>query len=65
MTVLPICMDCKHLREDVREDTLTCDAFPRGIPDEILLMDHDHHQPYAGDHGILFEAKSEGNGGKS
>ena len=37
------------------EAGLLCDAFPEGIPDDILLCKFDHHKPYRGDHGIQFE----------
>ena len=49
----PKCMECKHFREG--EWGLPCDAFPDGIPEAILGGDHDHTQPYPGDHGIRFE----------
>jgi len=52
----PICAGCKHRRGDLRDPR--CDAFPRGIPREILLSRADHRQPLAGDHGILFAPKS-------
>lgn len=35
----------------------TCEAFPDGIPDEILLNDFDHEHPYPGDNGLQFKAK--------
>lgn len=34
----------------------TCDAFPAGIPREILENRADHRKPYPGDRGIHFEA---------
>jgi len=34
-----------------------CTAFPEGIPDPILLMDHDHRHPYQGDNGIRYEPR--------
>lgn len=51
----PICAGCKHLTTDLRESK--CDAFPAGIPTEILLSKVDHRQPVAGDNGVRFEPK--------
>lgn len=50
----PICIDCKHYHKDAEK--ITCDAFPKGIPDEILFGDFDHHKPHPDDNGIRFEA---------
>jgi len=51
----PICYECKHFHgEDV--EGLTCDAFPDGIPFEIITSEFDHNAPYPGDHGIQFES---------
>lgn len=33
----------------------TCEAFPKGIPEEIARGDVDHRGPYPGDHGIRYE----------
>jgi len=33
-----------------------CDAFPKGVPLVILTNEHDHHKPFEGDNGILFES---------
>lgn len=32
-----------------------CEAFPQGIPEEILSGQNNHKFPVPGDHGILFE----------
>ena len=55
MTRFPQCFRCKHYRREGA--AMTCDAYPdgTGIPDEILAGEHDHTQPFAGDHGIRFE----------
>jgi len=51
---ISLCAYCIHKHED----GATCEAFPDGIPDDILLMKEDHHKPVEGDHGIRFEARS-------
>jgi hypothetical protein len=64
MTTLPapICIDCKHF---INDKTWRCEAFPDGIPDEILVgtpykdkpgyKRFVHTRPYPGDHGLRFE----------
>lgn len=49
----PICDRCIHKREKGE----TCDAYPDGIPYEILLSEVDHTKPYKGDHGIQFSPR--------
>jgi len=46
-----ICNDCIHVRDNGYE----CDAFPDGIPNEILTGEIDHHKPHPDDNGIQFE----------
>jgi hypothetical protein len=48
----PQCLSCVHSLPWAR-----CKAFPHGIPQDILSNQHDHHKPYPGDHGVLFEAR--------
>ena len=43
------CLHCTHAHDDD-----TCEAFPDGIPLEVVTY-HDHRKPYPGDNGILFE----------
>ena len=52
------CNQCAH----VRDDGLTCRAFPKGIPLGVLRGDFDHRQPYddgegTTDGGVLFELR--------
>jgi hypothetical protein len=56
----PQCADCIHFDEEGEREGLTCDAFLKGIPEEILYGEHDHRKPFPGDKGILFEPKKKG-----
>ena len=47
------CNQCAH----VHDDGLTCNAFPGGIPAEILSGQRHHEEAYAGDHGIQFSPR--------
>jgi len=52
--VIPMCITCVHLHDN--DDTsMTCDAFPAGIPLPIIDSEADHRLPYPGDRGIMYE----------
>ena len=34
---------------------VTCEAYPKKIPPEIITGEHDHTKPFPGDNGIQFE----------
>jgi len=48
------CVTCAHYW-----GAHTCDAFPEGIPSEIVKGEFDHRSAYPGDHGVRWEASPE------
>lgn len=49
----PLCVSCKRLR-DYDHDRISCDAFPEGIPDEIIFNEVSHKNPVDGDNGLRY-----------
>lgn len=47
------CPFCVHLKPDIRDRNI-CDAFPEGIPDDIVFGLNHHTEPVPGDNGIRF-----------
>lgn len=50
----PICDRCVHYNAL----SVTCTAFPKGIPSVIVTGKFIHTRPFPGDHGVRFEEKS-------
>lgn len=48
----PICLGCTRFASG--GGSLTCTAFPEGIPERIITSEVDHRQPVDGDHGQQF-----------
>ena len=56
-----LCLWCTRLhgRDDGPMPTeLACNAYPKGIPDEILDNEVDHREPVNGDKGLRFKPVS-------
>lgn len=48
------CMSCVHKHAGAA----TCEAFPDGIPMEMLDGTNQHREPYDGDNGIQYEPET-------
>lgn len=47
----PVCLMCKHLKKNI-----TCEAFPNGIPEDIVGGTNDHSQKHPDqENDIVFE----------
>lgn len=59
MTIGPtaLCMSCLHYRGVDPQKAHVCEAFPQGIPKQILSWEWDHRYPIPGDHGIQYKLK--------
>lgn len=53
---MPVCLTCKHFHGG-SAFPVTCEAYPKGIPEAIWAGGFDHRQPYSGDNGVQYEAK--------
>ena len=51
---LTLCYSCENLL-DTESEQMACQAYPDGIPDQILVKGRDHRSPLPGDRGITFE----------
>lgn len=56
MQPVPQCHHCRRLdtKKTVNLIKYYCEAYPKGVPDEIILNNVDHRKPFKGDNGILF-----------
>lgn len=53
MNILPpMCIDCARLLDT--EEGFACQAYPGGIPEEIIDGEWDHRLPKPGDRGLQF-----------
>ena len=57
-----LCDVCVHVGNELNlPGYMTCEAYPGGIPDEILYEKFDHRTPAPDDNGIRFELDTEKN----
>lgn len=57
LSLAPICFDCERLYPVVPMKGWACQAYPTGIPLEILVKAKDHRFPLPGDNGLHFKPK--------
>lgn len=55
----PICYNCSRKRPAAEKRPFSCDAFPNGIPKEIIHNQADHRNEFPGDNGLRYDAISD------
>lgn len=56
MTFKLQCLSCARFIDD---KNFTCEAFANGIPDAIILNQHDHKDAIDGDGGLRYKRKEQ------
>ena len=49
----PMCMECARFRKEDKVN-FSCDAYPDGIPEQIVMSEWDHRKSAVGDRGLQF-----------
>jgi hypothetical protein len=57
-SIILLCLRCSHILSS-KGLQLKCEAFPKGIPEEISNGTIKHTKPYKGDNNIQFQSKKE------
>lgn len=52
-----LCAACQRLRKANGQGQPTCEAYPGGIPNQIVRWGGEHRTPRPGDHGLQFVLK--------
>ncbi len=52
--LIPLCVRCLRARGLVPSVGFACEAYPQGIPIDIIANAVDHRKPYKGDNGLMF-----------
>lgn len=55
-----LCASCKHLTTPIETRPPVCDAYPEGIPFEIVTGTVRHRKEHPGDNGIQYEKLTKG-----
>lgn len=57
----PLCFTCARFQGRKKGGWgWICEAFPNGIPADIVQWAHDHHEPYQGDNGLQYVPLADG-----
>lgn len=52
----PLCLYCDRMKDEDKDNfNWVCDAFPEGIPVEIINLEIVHDRPVEGDKGLFYK----------